>query len=298
MKFFIPLFLCCCSNVLFAQEQPVMFHKGIVSNDAVFGLTISPTSDHALWVQSNGGKRDTLVVMEATVKKGKIKNKRVAAFSAGAAAGKWKDIDPMFSPDGNTIYFQSTRPVPGKPGRKGFDIWAVQKLSRGRWSAAYHLGNTLNSDSSESYSSVSRNGNMYFTIATKGMTDIYMSAFVNGAYQAPVPLPSVINDVNERESNPFIAADESYLLYFSTGKSGLGEVDLYISFRENGEWQQPINLGSPINSSIAEFCPFYHAAEKRLYFSRQHKESSGRMVENIYSVDVNIERWTTGKDVK
>lgn len=278
-------------NFSFAQQQPTIFQKGIVSNDAVFGFTLSPMAGHALWVQSNNGRRDTLFIWEADIKNNRVVNKRVASFSKEAAAGKWKDIDPMFSPDGNYIYFQSTRPVPGKPNRKGFDIWAIKKKKNGKWSNAFHLGETVNSDSSESFSSVASNGNMYYTLNHNGSTDIYMSRFANGIYQTPVALPAFINYPGERESNPFIAADESYLIYFSTDKTGLGEVDLYISYNKNGEWQQPVNLGASVNSPIAEFCPFYHTAQKRLYFARQQKLSSGIMIENIYSVDINIDQW-------
>lgn len=296
MKLFIPLFMSCISSFICqAQPSPQKLHEGTISNDAVFGFTLSPKGDHGLWVQSNSGRRDTLVIMEAKIKKGKLLNKRVAPFSLNAARGLWRDIDPMFSPDGKTIYFQSTRPVPGFPARKGFDIWAIQKGQGGKWGEAFHLGNTINSDSSESYSSVSINGNMYFTLAKNGMTDIYVSKFIKGKYETPVALPSIINDQAERESNPFIAADESFIIYFSTKKAGLGEVDLYISFNKNGEWQYPVNIGAPVNSALAEFCPFYHAGQKRLYFSRQKKREGGGMIENIYSVDFDPAKYAGGK---
>lgn len=270
--------------------EPVLLQPNIVSNNAVFGYTLSPNAKQALWVQSNNGRRDTLFIWEASVKKENHRHKKPASFSIEASQGKWKDIDPMFSPDGKTLYFQSNRPVPGMPNRKGFDIWAVTKLENGKWSPAFHLGNAVNTDSSESYSSVSSNGNMYFTVAHNGLTDIYMAPFENGKYLSPIALPAIINQPGERESNPFIAADESFLIYFSTGKDGLGEVDLYISFRKNGAWQTPVNLDRPINSALAEFCPFYHAGQKRLYFSRQQKQNGG-MLENIYWIPFNAEQY-------
>lgn len=287
MKKIIPFLLAACFSAgVFAQTQPVMFEKGVVSNDAVFGFTLSPDATHALWVQSNNGRRDTLFIKEAAIKNGAVQTPRIAEFSSGAAQGKWKDIDPLFSPDGNTILFQSTRPVPGKPDRKGFDIWATSKTANGQWSEPWHLGNQVNSDSSESFASVAINGNMYFTGTLPGHfggTDIYVSKFLNGAYQPAQNLGPQINSA-ERESNPFIAADESYLIYFSTMKEGaFGEVDLFISFNKNGEWQKPVNLGGSINSALAEFCPFYHQKQKRLYFARQQKRTGEPgMIENIY----------------
>jgi hypothetical protein len=271
-----------------ALAQPSLFEPELISRGGVFGLTISPDSKTALWVQSNG-RRDTLIIMESIRRNGKWSTPAPASFSTASA--KWKDIDPMFSPDGKLVLFQSTRPVPGKPQREGFDIWAVQRDKKG-WGQPYHLGNTINTDASESYASMATNGNIYFMKENEdkiGTSDIYVAEFRNGMYQVPLNLGLPVN-TTERESNPFIAPDEDFLLYFSTDSTGFGEVDLYISFRKNGNWTKGKNLGEPINSAFAEFCPFYHKKEKRLYFSRQQKLAD-RMLENLYYIDLDIEKY-------
>lgn len=268
--------------------QPFLFEPDLISNGGVFGLTISPDSKTALWVQSNG-RRDTLLLMESHKLKGKWTTPKPASFSTTNA--QWKDIDPMFSPDGKLVLFQSTRPVPGKPGREGFDIWAVRREKKG-WGQPYHLGNKINSDASESYASITRNGTIYFMKENEdkvGKSDIYRSELKNGEYQDPVNIGLPVN-TSERESNPFISPEEDYLLYFSTDSSGYGEVDLYISFRKDGKWTSPKNLGQPINSALAEFCPFLHEKEKRLYFSRQQKLPD-RMLENLYYIEFDIEKY-------
>lgn len=268
--------------------QPFLFEPEIISNGGVFGLTISPDSKTALWVQSNG-RRDTLLIMESHKLQGKWTAPKPASFSTTNA--QWKDIDPMFSPDGKLVLFQSTRPVPGKPNRQGFDIWAVRREKKG-WGQPYHLGNKINSDASESYASITRSGTIYFMKENEdklGKSDIYRSERMNGEYQDPVNIGMPVN-TSERESNPFISPEEDYLLYFSTDSSGFGEVDLYISFRKDGKWTSPKNLGQPINSALAEFCPFLHKKEKRLYFSRQQKLPD-RMLENLYYIAFDIEKY-------
>ena len=264
-----------------SDSIPTLFEPGVISNDGVFGFTLSPDSRTALWVQS-GGKRDTLLIMESQRINGKWSSPTVASFSSPTAA--WKDIDPIFSPDGKTVLFQSNRPIATMPHRKGFDIWAVNRTTRG-WSQPYHLGNTINTDSSESYASIARNGNIYFMKSNEngiGSSDIYVSEFKNGEYQHPRNLGTPIN-TKERESNPFISPDEDYIIYFSSDPGGYGEVDLYISYRNGEGWTKPLNLGKNINSAQAEFCPFYHEQEKRLYFSRQYRQQE-RMIENVFSV--------------
>lgn len=292
MKYFLFALLLSTYRDSHAQDDPIIFEPGIISNGGVFGLTISPDSKTALWVKSDG-KRDTLKIMESHKKGSKWTTPVVASFST--AGGQWKDIDPMFSPDGKTLLFQSDRRVESMPDRKGFDIWAVKKQKKG-WSTPYHPGNIINSDSSESYASMSNNGNIYFmkTNANKeGNSDIYVSPFIDGRYQIPKNIGAPIN-TSERESNPFISPDEDYIIYFSTSPNGYGETDLYISFKDENGWSAPQNLGKPVNSKLAEFCPFVHAKEKRLYFSKQIKKGD-RMMEDIYSVPFDVQQYRKDK---
>ncbi|RYZ68694.1 MAG: hypothetical protein EOP09_09100 [Proteobacteria bacterium] len=135
-------------------------------------------------------------------------------------------------------------------------------------------------------------GNIYFMKENedgKGKSDLYVSEFKNGNYQTPRNIGLPIN-TTERESNPFISPDEDYLLYFSSDPAGFGDVDLYISFQKKGKWTTPKNLGSPINSHLAEFCPFVHTKEKRLYFSRQEKQGD-KMKEDLLYIDFDIKKY-------
>jgi hypothetical protein len=281
----LTLFFLLGSLSCLAQDAPIMLAPDVISNGGVFGFTLSPDGKEAFWVQSKG-KRDTLIILHARFVKGQWQTPRPAPFSGN---GAWKDIDPVFSPDGDMILFQSTRPVESRPGRTGFDIWAVKKTND-TWGAPYHLGNTINSDASESYASITTRGNIYFMKENEngtGRSDIYVSRLVNGEYQAPENIGLPVN-TDERESNPYILPDESSLLYFSSDPNGAGDVDLYITFRKNGKWTEPQNLGGPVNTPLAEFCPFFHLKQKRLYFARQKKEGT-RMIEDIYYYPFDVE---------
>ena len=271
-----------------AQTEPVLFNPGLITNGGEFGLTISPDSKTALWVNSNG-KRDSLRIMESRKVNGKWTKPVIASFSD--PTGKWKDIDPMFSPDGRLLLFQSDRLKLTDTSRTDFDIYAVQVLPGG-WGEAYNMGNEINTAQSESYASMTSSGHIYFMKENSnriGKSDIYKSAFENGKYQQPVNIGLPVN-THGRESNPFISPDEQYLVYFSNDSLGFGEVDLYISTRKDGKWNTPVNLGKPINSEAAEFCPFYHETEKKLYFSRQVKQT-GRMKEDLFWVDFDLHRY-------
>ncbi|WP_169630228.1 TolB-like translocation protein [Flavobacterium humi] len=273
----------------FSQNKAQLFEPETISKNDVFGLTISPNGEEAFWVHSNGG-RDTLTIMQSKKIKGQWQQPEVASFSANR---NWKNIDPMFSPDGKTLYFQSNRPVEGKPARKGFDIYAVKK-TKNNWSEAYRLDDTLNTDASESFVSLTKNGSVYFTKENpdgKGKTDIYRSKFENGQFQAHENIGLPIN-TSDREANPYIDKNGKYIIYFSSKAEGnFGDVDLYISFNKNGTWSTPKNLGPEINTIEGEFCPFYHEKEKKLYFSRTKVLPNGRRVEKIYSIPFDAEQY-------
>jgi hypothetical protein len=287
-SFFLSLFLVTFTTSITAQKTATIFEPKKISNNGVFGLTISPDGNEAFWVNSRGG-RDSLTIMQSHKLNGQWQSGTVASFSTNKG---WKDIDPMFSPDGKTILFQSNRPVEGKPDRKGFDIWAVKKVKNG-WGEPYHLGNDINTDVSESFTSMTKKGDIYFTKENPDGTskmDLYVSRYSDGKYQTPINVGLPIN-TTERESNPFIDKNEKYLIYFSTNPEGSGDVDLYISFNEKGTWSKPINLGDVINSKVGEFCPFVHEKEKKLYFSRTEELPNKKRKENLYSIDFDVNKY-------
>lgn len=277
-RFFTLLIIILLASFSTQAQQSQMFEPKSISNDGVFGLTISPDGKTALWVESKGS-RAKLEIMESRFENGKWNKATIAPFSGKS---EWKDIDPMFSPDGNTVLFQSNRPVPGQPNRQGFDIWSVKNYGKG-WFEPVHLGNVINSDDSESYASMSKKGNIYFMKENPdgtGKSDIYVSEYTNGSYQTPKNLGLPVN-TGQRESNPYISPDEDFLIYFSDDSQGFGDVDLYVSFKKSKKWTIPQNLGGNINSEIAEFCPFFHKKQNRLYFSRQKKVNE-RFQENLF----------------
>lgn len=85
----------------------------------------------------------------------------------------------------------------------------------------------------------------------EGGFDIYYSEWADDDWSEPERLGKRINSPSN-EKFPFMFRDT---LYFASDRlGGLGGLDIYKSFvNENGEWQPPINLKSPINSSEDDF---------------------------------------------
>ncbi len=95
---------------------------------------------------------------------------------------------------------------------------------------------------------------------------IFRSVLIDKNYQTPELLPENIN-TEFVDWTPFIAPDESYLLFSSLRPGGYGSGDLYISYRStDNTWSDPVNLGSTINGKGNERYPYVSPDGKYLFF--------------------------------
>jgi len=206
------------------------------------------------------------------LKNGEWSKPEVASFS-----GRYRDLEATFSVDGQAVYFSSDRPLTGdKP--KDFDIWNVKKQSNGQWGEPENLGGIVNSAKNEFYPSVTKSGNLYFTVEAdygKGSEDIVICKWDGSAYAKPESLPEDINTKYD-EFNAFVDPDEQFIVFSSHGRpDDMGGGDLYISHKVNGgNWMPVKHLPSPINSVSLDYCPFVTWDKKYLMFTSNRLNSS------------------------
>lgn len=208
------------------------------------------------------------------------------------ADGKWTYHElASFSTEGynqapfvahdNTIYFSSNR----EGGQGRLDIWYVTKTDS-KYTDPINIGDKINTANGESTPTVSDNNTMFFAGSVQGKlynAGIYYSKYENGAYKKPVFLSEPINimDTSILDYTPFIAPDESYLLFCSNRQNPEKELcHIYLSFKnENGEWGNPIDLSLKMNFTKSSKFPYISPDNRFLFFS------SG---ENIYWIDSKI----------
>ncbi|OSY89340.1 hypothetical protein WH52_01510 [Tenacibaculum holothuriorum] len=110
---------------------------------------------------------------------------------------------------------------------------------------------------------------------------ISISTIKNGKREEPKLLGEHIN-TGKWTAHPFIAPDESYLIWDSEREEGYGDNDLYISFKqEDGSWGNAINLGDKINTEHAESYGSISSDGKYFFFHRGY----GGNRADIYWVD-------------
>jgi outer membrane protein OmpA-like peptidoglycan-associated protein len=111
-----------------------------------------------------------------------------------------------------------------------------------------------------------------------GLTDLYVSEFVNNKWQKPVNLGQAIN-TEGREMFPFIHEDGT--LFFATdGRAGLGGLDIYFSPINLDQFFEPQNLGYPLNTNMDDFGFYLNSDLLTGYVSSNRKGGLGK--DDIY----------------
>jgi Tol biopolymer transport system component len=266
----LPLLLFCVLLVFLKTSsqslpQAKLFAEGVINTDAdEYGPAF--TSDgKTLYFTRRVNRRDSEFIYVSRLESGKWSSPELAPFS-----GKYFDKEPFVSQDGQRIFFASLRPVDGvePKNHRDFNIWFVEKTATG-WSEPKHVGPPINSPAYENYPSVAANGTLYFAgerEGGKGGNDLYRARLVNEKYEHVERLDE-LNTPNV-DADPYIAPDESYLIFCSNRAGGFGSGDLYISFNRNGKWTEPKNLGAAVNTAEFEYTPLISPDGKWLLFSR------------------------------
>jgi hypothetical protein len=246
-------------------DTPKLFAKGILSDGlSNRDFTISPKGDEIFFTLQQAHFASS-TILRMVKKNDKWSEPEVASFS-----GRHRDLEAAFSPDGQTIYFSSDRPLSGDKA-KDFDIWRVKKLPGGRWGEPENLGAMVNSDKNEFYPSITKSGNLYFTVEAdygKGSEDIVVCKWTASGYSKPESLPEDINTKYD-EFNAFVDPDEQFILFSSYGRpDDMGGGDLYISHKDGkGNWMPVKHLPPPLNSASLDYCPFVSWDKQYLVFT-------------------------------
>lgn len=244
-----------------AGAQP--FAPGVLDTEAdEYGPTFSPDG-RTVYFTLRADRRGHEAIVVSTWEDAGWTTPTTVSFS-----GANHDKEPFVTPDGSQLFFARNE-VPGE-GDTTFDIWVSERNGDG-WSPPTRLGPAVNSGDYDNYPSVAANGNLYFGSRREGglgRLDLYVSRFEDGQYLPAENLGPAINS-ESTDADPYIAPDESYLIFCSTRPGGAGSGDLYVSFRaDDGTWGTPISLGDAVNGDDFDYTPLVTPDGSRLLFSR------------------------------
>lgn len=87
-----------------------------------------------------------------------------------------------------------------------------------------------------------------------------------GNWLRRIPLPGNIN-TSGNEGAQALSADGNWMFFTACGRAdGHGSCDIYFSQKTDDGWNEPVNIGSPVNSPYWESQPSFSADGKTLFF--------------------------------
>ncbi|WP_299241696.1 hypothetical protein [uncultured Aquimarina sp.] len=252
-------------------DMPLIFAPGIISidNHVSSSITFNSDMDELFFNRRKPGESHNLYTMKLIA--GKWSSPKPASFSTNK---KHLDFHPRFGPNGKRLYFGSTRPfnttITTSTTQRRLHQWYVEKDENGVWGTPVIMRKPF-LDIYIMCTTPSENGNLYFTSGEGPGADnegIYYAVNQKGRYGAIERMDDVINNNGKWIAHPFIAPDESYILYDSQKASEPNNSDIFISFNKNGTWTKSYSLGPKINTKINENAATVSADGKYLFFSR------------------------------
>ncbi|GAB3651026.1 hypothetical protein GCM10028791_19130 [Echinicola sediminis] len=150
------------------------------------------------------------------------------------------------------------------------DLYIAYKID-GEWQKPINMGDKVNSRYWDSQPSLSADGSILFFSSNRrggyGGNDIYYSTRMdNGTWSDPKNVGETINTKYD-EVSPFIYFNNEQLFFASDGHLGFGGMDLYSSKIVKGSFEEPSNLGYPINDHRDQLALFITAQRDYAYYT-------------------------------
>lgn len=152
-----------------------------------------------------------------------------------------------FSQGGDTLFLNFKDPYDS-------DIFFTTQAPNNKWNPSAPFIKPVNSKHMENGISISSNNKeIFFSSSRKGslgQKDIFITRIDSkGSWTQATPLNNLINSSFE-EDMPIIVKGDSTLFFYSQGHQNIGGYDLFYSKRgKDNNWEKPINIGYPINST-------------------------------------------------
>lgn len=206
---------------------------------------------------------------------------------------KFNEATPVFTKDGNTVYFSRNNYNDGKKGKSKDKINKLKiykaTLKDGKWGDVTEL--PFNNDNySVAHPALSTDEKtLYFSSdmpGTMGKSDIYRVAInADGSYGTPENLGPSIN-TPMRETFPFIT--EKNVLYFASDDHlGIGGLDVFeAKMNKDGSFTAIKNVGAPVNSAKDDFGYVVNPKTHIGYFTSNRDGGVGS--DDIYKFKENV----------
>lgn len=219
-----------------------------------------------------------------------------SARSLGAPINtRYNEGASAISPDGQMLVFTCCE-ILGRypPGRRGYgscDLFFSYRMGN-EWSDPQNMGAPINTSAWESQPAFDVDGKtLYFTRSTinrfgevQNSNIFYTIVDEDGKWSLPKPIGAPIN-TSGNEQSVFMHPDGQTMYFSSDGHIGMGGYDIFMSRRlADGSWDEPVNLGYPINTSKDEIGFVVGGSGRNAYFASDREGGYGGL--DIYTFEL------------
>lgn len=234
-----------CGRAKIIQDTPVDYTK------TNLGALINTTSSELHPVVSGNGK--VLVFTR------KLKFYDAILYSV-MKEGQWSEpvnLNPQIKSDGEFIptglNYEGNKLLLIKVDGEISDIYLSALGADGIWTPAQKLQGRINSISQESHASFGLDDNSIIFSSNRsggrGGFDLYISNHKEGlTWKRPKSLGKIINTEYD-ENTPQVCPNNKTLFFSSKGHYQMGGYDIFYSSLAGKNWETPLNIGYPINTT-------------------------------------------------
>ncbi len=168
------------------------------------------------------------------------------------------------------------------------------------WAAGKKMNGVINNKESNNANSLYSpdHKKMYFSrCSPEKIVDmkcaIYVTEMKNGKWSKPDKLNDKINLEGYTSTQPalqILNSDVQVLYFVSDRPGGFGKNDIWYSLIKDGKYNDPVNLGSIINTPGDEISPYYYNTTGTLYFSSDWHDGLGGY--DIFKSKGALNEWT------
>lgn len=209
--------------------------------------------------------------------------------------GKWskpKNVGAPLSTENDEtatmLSYNGTKMLIFKSEGADYNIYE-SKLKGSKWSEPAQLDRTLNTNVNQTFASYNFNDRKVYFVSDKKLgesskgTDIFFCGRMNGnkgdfgAAQNAGAINSKFN-----EGDVYLHPDGETMYFSSEGHNSMGGYDIFMSVKRQGQWQEPVNLGYPINTPYDDHFFAATASGKFAYIASNREGGKGNL--DIYKV--------------
>ncbi|GAB3537098.1 hypothetical protein GCM10027443_29180 [Pontibacter brevis] len=202
---------------------------------------------------------------------------------------QYNEGSACLSRDGKTLYFARCE---SPDGMGNCDLYVASMQADGTWGQIKNLGANVNSEAWDSQPTLSSNEDtLYFAsdrLGGFGLSDIYYTYKTKSGNWAKAKNLGPVVNTRESEVSPFFHPLYQVLYFSSRGQLyNFGDFDIYKTYKVQGHWQEPRNIGPLVNGRGSEYYFTIDAASKNLYYARSEADDIENL--DLYSFPLPME---------